>query len=226
MKKIKLILVSVIAITFLSTTTFAGSFGVGVSGAIAAIGAEGTESETADLGAEASVRTATASSNAFIGSLFAEYTTDNGFTLGLDYIPGSADVNSKAITRADITADANEAVQDDGDRTAQAEVENHMTVYAEIPLHAGLFFKGGYVQMDVNTTESKTVAGGSTYGTETADGYLYGLGYKNSFGTSAFYKVEATHTAIDDISFASSVDHKISAELDVTQAKFSVGYNF
>ena len=155
-----------------------------------------------------------------------EYSADNGFTIGFDYIPGSADVSSNSIKRTDATADANETTQDDGDRTANAEIENHTTIYAEVPLHNGLFFKGGYVEMDVNTTESETVAGGSTYGTKTVDGLLYGLGYRNSFGTNGFYKVEGTHTAFDSISLASSSDHKISADLDVTQAKFSIGYNF
>jgi hypothetical protein len=226
MKNLKAILISVIAIMFLSTNTYAGQWGVGVSGSIAAIGAEGTESETANTGTDNSVRSATASNNTAIGSVFAEYSADNGFTIGFDYIPGSADVSSKSIKRTDATADANETTQDDGDRTANAEIENHTTIYAEVPLHNGLFFKGGYVEMDVNTTESETVAGGSTYGTKTVDGLLYGLGYRNSFGTNGFYKVEGTHTAFDSISLASSSDHKISADLDVTQAKFSIGYNF
>ena len=105
---------------------------------------------------------------------------DNGFTVGLDYIPGSADVNSKSLSRTDVTADAKEVQgQDDGARTANAEIENHYTIYAELPIHAGVYGKAGYVEMDVNTKESNSVtAGGSTYGNETVDGLLFGVGYK------------------------------------------------
>ena len=224
MKKYLITLLSVVMLS--STASYAGQWGVGVSGSIAAIAADGSETESANTGTENSTRSATASNNAIIGSIFAEYTADSGFTLGFDYIPGSADVSSKSIKRTDVTADADEGVQDDGDRTAQAEVDNHMTIYAEIPLHNGLFFKGGYVEMDVTGTETSTISTTSTYGTQTADGYVYGLGYRDSFGDNGFYKVEATHTAFDSITISSSGDHSITADLDVTQAKFSVGYNF
>ena len=171
MKKYLITLLSVVMLS--STAAYAGQWGVGVSGSIAAIAADGSESESANTGTENSTRSATASNNAIIGSIFAEYKSDSGMTLGIDYIPGSADVSSKSIKRTDVTADADEAAQDDGDRTAQAEVDNHMTIYAEIPLHNGLFFKGGYVEMDVTGTETSTITTTSTYGTQTADGYVY-----------------------------------------------------
>ena len=224
MKKYLITLLSVVMLS--STAAYAGQWGVGVSGSIAAIAADGQESETGNTGTENSVRSSTASNNAIIASIFAEYTADSGMTLGIDYIPGSADVSSKSIKRTDVTADADEAAQDDGDRTAQAEVDNHMTIYAEIPLHNGLFLKGGYVEMDVTGTESSTITTTSSYGTTTADGYVYGLGYRDAFGENGFYRVEATHTAFDSITINSSGDHSITADLDVTQAKFSVGYNF
>ena len=158
---------------------------------------------------------------------------DNGFTLGFDYVIGSADVNRKKLSRTDTTADANEAVQDDGKSTAQAEIENVMSVYAELPLHAGLYAMAGYVQMDVNTTETSAITTRATYGNETVNGITYGLGYKNSFGTNGFYKIQGSYIDMDGMTFNDSNTasgaaggNRITADLDVTKATFAVGYNF
>ena len=138
-------------------------------------------------------------------------------------------INSKKLTRTDATADGNETTQDDGDRTAAAEIDNVMALYVEMPVHAGLYAKGGIVRMDVNTLESSTITTTSTYGNETVDGVMFGFGYKNSFGDNGFYKVEGTHTAMDSMTFSGSQTDKgnqITADLDVTRATFAVGYNF
>ena len=224
----KKILIGFFASLILSSAAFAGQYGIGVTGSFASISAEGTEADK-DGTADTSVRKANASHDVVVPSVFAEYSFDNGFTLGYDYTLGSADVNSSSITRTDTTTNAGEDVQDDGDRTAQAEIENVMSIYAEVPLHAGLYAKGGYVQMDVNTTESETVAGTATYGNETVDGVIYGLGYRNTFGDNGFYKVEGTYTDMDSMTFNSSETtkgNKITADLDVTRATFAIGYNF
>ena len=104
-----------------------------------------------------------------------------------------------------------------------------MAVYAEVPLHAGLYAKGGYVQMDVNTLESSTATLSGSYGNETVNGIMYGLGYKNSFGSNGFYKIEGTFTDMDSMTFQSSTTdkgNKITADLDATKATFAIGYNF
>jgi len=221
----KILIVSLMSL-FLSGAANAGSFGVGVSGSLAGVSASGKEADKAGT-ADTSMRTATAGSNVVIPSVFAEYSFDNGFTLGYDYTIGSADVNSSRLTRTDDSAEANQ----DGDRSAQATIENVMSVYAEVPLHAGLYVKGGIVQMDVNSEEkfSGTAAGAGTYGNEKVDGMIYGFGYKNSFGTNGYYKVEGSVTEMDGMTFKSSTTDKgnqITADLDVVKATFAVGYAF
>tara|TARA_B100001057_G_scaffold487742_1_gene570947 strand:+ start:905 stop:1594 length:690 start_codon:yes stop_codon:yes gene_type:complete len=226
------ILIALFASLFISSAALAGQYGIGVTGSFAAVSGEGTEANK-DGSTDTSNRTANAHNNVIIPSVFAEYTMDNGFTLGYDYVIGSADVNSRKISRTDTTADDNEAVQDDGATTAQAEIENVMSIYAELPLHAGLYAKGGYVQMDVNTLETSAITTRATYGNETVNGVVYGLGYKNSFGTNGFYKVEGTFTDMDSMTFQDSNTtsgtpggNKITADLDVTRATFAIGYNF
>ena len=211
----KKILIGLLASLFLSSAALAGQFGIGVAGSLSAIQAEGKESDK-DGTADTSMRTANTKAMVIIPSAFGEYSFDNGFTLGLDYVLGTADVSDPKLTRTDVTADAKEAVQDDGDRTASAEIENVITIYAEIPVHAGLYAKAGFVQMDVNTTESSTISTTATYGNTSVDGQLYGFGYKNAFGTNGFYKVEGTHTMMEGISLNGSTTdkgNKISADL-------------
>ena len=81
MIKLRNTLVTVIAITSLSmlsvTSSFAGTLGFGVAGSVANIAASGQESDR-DAGTDESGRTATASNNAYIGSIFAEYNFNNG----------------------------------------------------------------------------------------------------------------------------------------------------
>ena len=221
----KKILIAIITSMLVSSAAIAGQFGVGVTGSFAAVGANGTESDK-DGTADTSIREASANENAIVPSVFAEYSFDNGFTLGYDYTVGSANVNSKKLKRTDDSTESNQ----DGDRAAQAEIENVMALYAEVPFGgAGLYAKAGYVQMDVVTKDTFSGTLNGTYGDASIDGIMYGLGFRNSFGSNGFYKIEGTFTDMDSMTFNSSTTdkgNKITADLDVTKATFAVGYNF
>ena len=223
----KNILIGLIASLIISTASYAGQFGIGLTGSFAAVSAEGTESDV-DGTADTSNRSASAGHNAIVPSAFAEYSLDNGFTIGYDYTIGSAEVSEKNLTRTNVAVAANEggAENDTSTRSANAEIENVHAIYAELPLHAGLYLKGGFVQMDVNSLDSGSTG---SYGNKTVDGMLYGLGYKNSFGTSGFYKVEGTMTDMDSFTISNSTTDKatqITADLDVVKATFAIGINF
>jgi len=227
MKKIRNLLIAVIAITSLSTATFAGSFGVGATGSFASIGGEGTESDK-DGSTDTSGRTASARNNVMVGSIFAEYTMDSflGMTLGVDWIPGEADINSSKLSRVD--SGSLDSTSDNGTRTANASIENHTTYYAEVPFGGnGVYGKAGFVQMDVTTSE--TLLNSTVYGNTNVDGVLFGVGYKADLGTSSFYKLEGSHTAFDSLTLNDNVTdkgNKIKADLDVTKITFGLGFKF
>ena len=227
MTKLRNMLIAAIAIASLSTSAMAGA-GFGVTGSIAAIGASGTEKDK-NGAADTSFRKAEANNNAAVGSIFAEYTFNNGFTLGVDWMPGSADISSSNLTRADTgTTEVPARNTDNITRKASAEVENHLTYYAEVPLGgSGLYGKLGMVTIDVNSTE--TAASGGGYGNDTTDGVLYGFGYKSELGSNSFYKVEGTHTEFDTITLVGKSTDKgntITADADVTKITFALGYAF
>ena len=114
--------------------------------------------------------TGEASNEAGVLSVFAEYNNIMGtaFSVGLDYVPGAADVSSSVKQRADSNVDGQSATN-----KAQAEISNHMTLYTTYGLGNGAYIKLGYVEADLNTLE--TLGTGSVYGNVTIDGFEYGL---------------------------------------------------
>ena len=231
MIKLRNMLVAMVAILALSTSAYAGSFGIGATGSMAVVSGQGSSVE--GTAADESPQAAEVTKNTALGSIFAEYSLDafNGLTFGIDYIPGSADV-SKGFSRTDTN---NAHLEETGSatstvRTANAEIENHMTYYAELPIHAGLFVKAGLVKMDVTTKET---GGNSLYGNASLDGTLLGAGYKTDIGSNMYYKIEGTYTDFDTLKLTSSGglgtivnNSTISADLDVTKLTFALGYKF
>jgi len=217
----------------LTTNVFAGSFGMGVAGTMASVSASGSESETANTGTEQSVQDATAGNDFILGSVYAEYSFGDTetFTLGIDYIPGSADVNRKTISRTDTTADANEAQQQDGKRTANATIDNHITYYAELGKMNGIYGKLGFAQVDIQTKDTETHVGASgLYPDKTLDAWTYGLGYKGEFGDRGVFKIEGFYTDYDSYSASSSSTKTsrktVKANLDVVGASLRLGLKF
>ena len=146
----KKLAISILASMFLATSTFAGGMTVGVSGGLIQVNADGTETTTAGdiAGGTANTNTASADNVVVIPSVFAEYNSDfMGLTLGLEFIPGSADVSEQAKTRSE-SAQGVSGTDSTGTvtRKAQAEIENVRTIYAEMPIGSdGFFLKAGYM---------------------------------------------------------------------------------
>ena len=229
MKNLKALTLALILTVFSSSYALA-EFAIGVSGAIADIEASGTETEGGET-------TSTDVDNqAAVFSVFAEYSPGfvSGLTLGVDYIPGTADVSNEVKSRTDtetsVTSTATETTTVRS-QSAQAEIEDHMTLYAQYDLMgSGVYLKLGFVQVDLNTTES--LATGSKYGNETLDGVYYGIGAQSDIG-AGFMRLELAGIDYDDVSLKSSVartgvttNNKIDADLDVTMLKASYGYKF
>ena len=236
MNTINKMLAAVIAITFVSTSSFAGSFGVGVAGHMIGVSADGVETTGGvESGTENSVKSATAGNTVGFGSLFAEYNFGDSerFTLGVDYIPGTATVNSKNLSRTDgASGDGNDTA---GTSTANAELSSHYTYYGEFVITNGLFVKAGFSQVDVKTLDSTTSAGTSgLYPDVTLDAWTYGIGHKGTFGERGFYKVEGYMTDYDNFNATevgasttgTSTASKVSANLDVVGAALRIGMKF
>ncbi len=199
-------------------------FGIGVSGSMAMVTADGKETETSNTGVESSTRDASVDAMTGVGSIFAEAILDNGVAFGVEIVPMSADVSDATHKRTDTSVAASgEGVTGTNTRTADAEVENFTTLYVEYPL-GGLFVKAGLSQIDINTLENNLTNGGS-YKNETVDGITYGIGVKGEL--AGFYtKIAMERTNFDEYVSSSGTGNTITADLDVDQIKFSIGKTF
>ncbi|MGY8868637.1 MAG: hypothetical protein ACKVJK_23770 [Methylophagaceae bacterium] len=236
MKTLKNTLIALIAITALSSNAFAGSIGIGVAGHAASVSASGTETPGgASPNADNSVVSATAGNNFMMGSIFAEmnFGDTERFTLGVDYIPGDADVNKETLSRVRGGA-ALIGNDQSGTSTANATLSDHITYYGEFVITNGIYAKYGFTQVDIQTRETNTLGTSTSYGDVTIDAYTLGIGQKGTFGSNGFYKVEGYMTDYDDVNIqgtgasttGASTSAKVNASLDVVGAALKVGIKF
>ena len=206
----------------LTTPLMAGSIGIGVSGASGVAGTEGSET----LKTTSVVVNAERWNNVTIPSMYAQYTFGGGYVIGLDYVPTSAELGAESVTKNDLqSGDSTTSVT----QKAQAELKNHVMLYAESPAMTalGLYVKAGYSQVTVETNES--LGSGAAYGNADVSGVTLGLGSRHQFDNGTLVKLEALGTHYDDISLASTGSDAattIKAETEVYQIKLSLGYNF
>ena len=211
----------------------AADLGFGVTAAIVALEADGTETETGSQTAETT--NASVKNTIPVGEIFAEV-RDIGLgmgtlSLGISVIPAAHDVSDNVKIRNDtetsVTGTAT-TVATARAQKAQAEVADHMMYYLEFKPRDSLFFKLGYLDADLNTTES--LATGSSYGNASLNGILYGVGFQKDLNRG-FAKFEVTFSDYDTINLTDSTgrtgvstNNKISANLDATQIRLSYGF--
>lgn len=193
----------------------------GVSAALTTIDASGTETEGGEK------TNGSADNTVIIPSIFAEYAYSDTIAIGLDYIPMSADVSNKAKSRSETeTSVTGSAATTSTARTnrAQAELENHVTLYANYMLSDTYFVKAGIAFVELNTDES--LGTGSKYGNEDIYGGVIGIGAR-----SDGHRFELIYTDYEDISLKSSVartgvttNNKIDANLDTLAFKYSYAF--
>ena len=214
-----------IFVLMISMLTFVGKayadISFGVSAALTQIDASGTETE----GTEATA--GEADNLVVIPSLFVEYAYSDTISVGLDYIPLSADVSKSTKKRTDVeTSVSGTTTTTSTSRTneAQAELNNHVTLYSNYMLSDTMFLKAGVAFVELDTNES--LGTGSKYGSDDIYGAVVGIGAKNDN-----IRVELLYTDYEDISLTSSVartgvttNNKIEADLDTLQFKLSYAF--
>ena len=192
----------------------------GISGALTQINASGTETEGGEK------TNGEADNLIIIPSVFLEFGSGN-LKLGLDYIPLDADVSSKTKKRTDTETSVSGTVTSTTttrNQSAQAELKDHITLYANYALNDGLYLKGGVAHVTLNADES--LGTGSKYGEDDIIGYVLGFGVD-----SGNWRTEILYTDYEDISLTSSVartdvttNNKIDADLDTLALKVSYAF--
>lgn len=213
MKKI----VTLIFSAFFLSSIASAEMKYGLTGSLTFIDATGSETEGGEK------TNGSADNIVVVPSLFLEYGMGN-LSVGLDYIPLSADVSSKAKKRTDVEKSVTGTVTETSttrNQSAQASLEDHITLYANYMLNESYFVKAGIGQVTLSSDE--TLNTGAKYGNVDIDAYLIGLGYASGNG-----RIELVYTDYEDISLTSSVartgvttSNKIEADLDTVSLKYS-----
>ena len=197
-------------------TSFAQAegFQFGVGFMAGQLNADGTETE--GTAADTSNRSKSFDELFYGADLFAEIVGDNGFTIGLSYIPVDIEIGSGSRTDTD-GDDA--AENDDGTRSASADIEDLMTLYTNMPMGSnGWYALLGYHMATVTTSETLP---NSSYGNEDITGYQLGLGKRN--GNT---KIELAYSDFEDIDISATGGNtnSVSADADALQLRVSFGF--
>ena len=216
MKRIITILLSFLFISFQSVKA---DIGMGLTGALHMFDATGTETTRTSN----QKNSGSHSDKVVVPELFVEVVYDNGGAIGISYIP-TRDVGSES--RSDSNSGG-----DTGTYTAEAELDDVVQIYADIPTAISIvgydiYAKVGVQHVTLVTLES--LNSGSTYPDEELLGYTLGLGTKGdlAYGNNLYYKAEATYTNFEDYEATATAGNKVEAELEDIALKFSVGYKF
>ena len=216
MKRIITILLSFLFISFQSVKA---DIGMGLTGALHMFDATGTETTRTSN----QKNSGSHSDKVVVPELFVEVVYDNGGAIGISYIP-TRDVGSES--RSDSNSGG-----DTGTYTAEAELDDVVQIYADIPTALSvrgydIYAKVGVQHVTLVTLES--LNSGSTYPDEELLGYTLGLGTKGdlAYGNNLYYKAEATYTNFEDYEATATAGNKVEAELEDIALKFSVGYKF
>ena len=192
---------------------------IGIAAGLTNVEGDGTET-LKDSSKKASK---TVDDTTVIPSIFLELAADNGFGLGIEHVPGSADIGTGS--RADDDAETS------GGNKASAEIDGLTSLYAIKTFDNGLFLKVGMTQTDVITKE--TLNTGSTYGNKSVDGKLIGIGIHKVRDNGVFFRASAEYTAYDSITLTSGVadavtgtTNKVDADVDTMAFKISIGKAF
>ena len=216
MKKFVTILLSFL---FLSFNSVKADFGMGLTGAVHMFDVSGTETTRQSD----EKNTGSHSDEAIVPELFFESINDEGFAVGLSYIP-TREMGSKSRSDTNTRGDT-------GTYTAKAELDNVIQFYADIPTPASvmgydIYAKVGIQHATIVTLES--LNSGSTYPDEDVLGMTVGLGTRGDLQNNLYYKAEATYTMFEDYEADSNSTpaNKVSAELEDLAFKLSIGYKF
>ena len=213
----KKILTIVTAILFVSASAYA-EIRIGFSAAFTGLSTDGTET-TKSSGEK---NTGTKDEDVVVPSLFLEYSPQGILALGLDIVPGEAELGSGT--------GANDDNESSGANKASAELESHITAYVLLPIRDnGFYVKAGVAKATVNTTE--VLATGTTYGNQDINGLLVGAGVHKQNDNGLFFRAEASFTDYEDVSITGSVDsdsvsNKVDADVDATAFRISLGKAF
>ena len=187
------VFLTALLVSFSSSAMAFEGFSIGATYSNTDFSTKGNETTGADNTGALEVNSTTKTGSEDVGAIFAEYTFAQGSTIGIEYIPGEAEIGKASRTQANTESQtpANDA---SGTISAKATISEYTRIYVEPTWMAndrfGVFVKGGAAHLSVQPSYTETAdVIQSTYKSEDVWGVMYGFGAKAYFG-NAFIKAE------------------------------------
>ena len=148
-------------------------------------------------------------------------------TLGLDYIPADADLDTRSQDDTDLLGVG--VTSTSGTNKVEATVKDIRTIYLQpgIAINDSTMVYGtiGITMMDVEAKQTLFTSDSRTT-TQTSDGTRFGVGVKKVMPNGMFVKLDYSQTDMDTVSYRTTDDTRVDADLDVTTLAFSIGRQF
>jgi opacity protein-like surface antigen len=224
MNKIAKLSAASLLLTSISIPALADNFNIGLSGAYGSFEASG--SETKD-----NVKKNKSGDAEFpFASIFAEYnktmSKEWDVAFGLDYIPFSAEIDSRSNANSDKTTDGTIT----GTRTATLDLKNHITAYIQPSYNLGnglaVFGKAGFSHADLKISSTGLTSDGTLNTDDKLQGYLAGIGIQKNIDKTMFVRFEGNYTDYDTVTYTNSEGTKFTADPELWTAKISIGKSF
>ncbi len=169
-----------------------------------------------------------------IASFFAEYAYMGdrfGVVIGIDAIPGSADIDKRSITQDACGAKASGGCPhtSSGTNSVEGTVEDHRTVYIQPGLRVGdsgmFYLTYGSASADING-KSVSITHTDINETKSLDGETLGVGFRRVSDAGIVFKLDYSKTEYDQVSFKTDNDTTATADLDNSRLALSIGKQF
>ena len=224
MNKIAKLSVASLLLTSVSIPALADNYNIGLSGAYGNFEASGSQTK------DAIKKNQSGDAEFGFASIFVEYnktmSKEWDVAFGLDYIPFSAEIDSRSDTDTDLTT----TVTTTGTRSATLDLKNHLTAYIQPSYNLGdglaVFGKVGYSHADLEISSRNLTSGGTLNKKDDLEGYLVGLGVQKNIDKTMFVRFEANYTDYDTVTYTNSSGTAFSADPELWTAKISIGKSF
>ena len=220
MNKIAKLSAASLLLASVSVTALADNYNIGLSGSYGSFEASGSETK------DGIKKNRDGDAEFPFASIFVEYnktmSKEWDVAFGLDYIPFSAEIDSRSDTQTNDTTT--------GSRSATLDLKNHFTAYIQPSYNLGnglaVFGKVGYSHADLEISTSNLSNSGTLNKKDDLEGYLVGIGMQKNIDKTLFVRFEANYTDYDNVTYTNSSGTLINADPELWTAKISIGKSF
>ena len=224
MNKIAKLSVASLLLTSVSIPVLADNYNIGLSGSYGKFEASGNQTK------DAVIKNESGDAEFPFASIFVEYnktmSKEWDVAFGLDYIPFSAEIDSRSDTETN-NSDGNNVT---GSRSATLDLKNHLTAYIQPSYNLGnglaVFGKVGYSHADLDISTRNLSNSGTLNKKDDLEGYLVGIGMQKNIDKTLFVRLEANYTDYDSVTYTNSSGTVINANPELWAAKISIGKSF